>query len=127
MNQGKAAVAVIDTTGPYDGVVLLGDADQLQVHAEGPWRIELRSLYSAPDLGKHTTGRGDQMLAYTGPRGVLNATHDGTRTFAITVINADGAQTLLTDEGAYSGRVSFPAGTAWVLVRADGNWTPDIT
>ena len=124
---GERTDGYVNVIGAYEGTVLIDSADQLQIKADGPWRVELRPLFSQPQLVTHAEGHGDQVLVYLGSRGVLALTHDGTSNFIVHSITSRGSNGLVNEIGPYTGKVPLAAGPGFIEVLADGNWTLDIT
>ena len=111
---------------PYDGTVLLDAGDQLEIKADGPWHLELIPLLSLPAFDKHIDGHGDQVVIYTGARGVLTLTHDGSSNFIVHALTKGRSSGLVNEIGAYSGKVPMAAGPGFIEIHADGNWTLDV-
>jgi hypothetical protein len=126
LNKGERNAGLINEIGNYEGTVLIDSADQVQVKASGPWHLELRPLLSLPNFDKHAEGHGDQVLIYTGRRGVLAAVHDDESNFILHQIRSNGSNSLVNEIGAYTGKVALAAGPAFITIRADGNWTLDV-
>lgn len=117
---------LVNEIGNYEGVTLTEDAGSLQVTADGPWRIEFRSIRSAqPYAGPKTDGRGDNVLLYNGPSGVGAFSHAGESNF---VVDEYGGNGLLVNEiGNYTGRVPISEGPVLLVISADGNWSVAVT
>ena len=126
LKNGERTGGLVNEIGNYEGTVLVDTANQLQIKASGPWHIELQPLLSVPSFDKHAEGHGDQVLVYTGARGILAAAHDGTSNFIVRAITTNGNNGLVNEIGTYTGRVPLTAGPAVITIHADGNWTLDI-
>ena len=102
----------------------------LEIKADGPWHIEVKSLRLARPMapGQPLTGKGDDVALYSGDTAVAAITHDGQRNFIVTSYpTGDTIPDLLVNViGPYNGSVRFP-GPATVTVRADGSWSISVS
>lgn len=123
---------LVNEVGGYEGYVLLTDAAaaQVEVQADGPWRIEFRSVR----LGKlwggaPEAGSGDQVLFYGGTGGVAAFTHTGDGEFVVERYPLDQSfpLSLVNAIGAFNGRVPFEGHASVVAITADGDWTAAVT
>lgn len=117
----------VNTTESYTGYVL--DPEQntrmLEVDAEGPWTVEIRSLYTAPVLsaGDAHSGIGDAVLLL--PSGCRSAVIDGnskSRHFAV-ITYGSGYDLLVNTTDPYSGTVRVDSGATVMTVTAVGCWS----
>ncbi|WP_283137953.1 hypothetical protein [Rhizohabitans arisaemae] len=121
---------LVSATGSYSGtrpVKATGPAlpGSLNIRADGAWKITVKPLDSARTFtGTSLTGRGDDVVRIspaTTTQVTLAVAHTGTREFVL----SGGAEqsVLLTATGNHTGDVTVPAGTEYLTVRADGDWT----
>lgn len=117
--------------GSYSGTALLDESDRgsrttwLEITAEGPWTITVKSTKVLPayGAGRAVSGRGDTVFRYTGGRSTRHFTHSGRSNFVVWSYAGSGVDDLLVNRiGRYSGRVRYP-GPGLVEVTADGSWT----
>jgi LGFP repeat len=117
--------------GSYSGTTLLDEFDwgnrttRLEITAEGPWTITVKSTRTLPayGAGRAVSGKGDSVFRYTGGNSSRHLTHSGSSNFAIWSYADNGMDDLLVNRiGRYSGRVTYP-GPGLVEVTADGSWT----
>ena len=116
------------TARPRAGTTLLDEFDwgnrttRLEITAEGPWTITVKSTRTLPayGAGRAVSGRGDSVFRYTGGNSSRYLTHSGGSNFAIWSYADNGMDDLLVNRiGRYSGRVTYP-GPGLVEVTADG-------
>jgi hypothetical protein len=112
--------------GPYQGSVLLPEGTTaLEITADGAWTVEVKQIAAAQSWEGSVSGRGDNVLVYTGDTGIADITHVGDSNFAVFSypLSGDGFPDLLIIEiGAYTGSVRFP-GPALIEIKADDDWT----
>lgn len=117
----------VNTTESYTGYVL--DPEQntrmLEVDAEGPWTVEIRSLYTAPVLsvGESYGGVDDAVLLL--PSGCRSAVIEGnskSRHFAV-ITYGSGYDLLVNTTDPYSGTVRVDSGATVMTVTAVGCWS----
>jgi hypothetical protein len=126
LKSGERVSGLVNVIGHYEGSVTVDSADQLQIKASGPWHLEIRSLLSLPTFDKHAEGHGDAVLIFNGARGVMAASHDGTSNFIVHSIGKGGRNGLINEIGVYKGKVPLAAGSSFISIHADGNWTLDV-
>lgn len=116
-----------NTTDYYDGYVL--DPEQhtrtLEVDAEGPWTIEIVSLYTAPVLpvGETYSGIDDAVLLL--PSDCQSAIINGntmSRYFSV-ITYGSGSDLLVNTVDPYSGTVRIDPGATVMTVHAVGGWS----
>jgi hypothetical protein len=120
---------LVHAVGAFNGVVPLNfDSNittRLQVQSTGDFQIIVMDPSMARRLDKTITGRGADVLAFTGP-GVATLTHDGQSNFQVVICGRDRTDLLVNEIGPYEGQVPFSATSAWLFITADGNWTINI-
>ena len=116
-----------NTTDYYDGYVLDPDQDTrtLEVDSEGPWTIEIVSLYTAPVLpvGETYSGIDDAVLLL--PSDCQSAIINGntmSRYFSVTTYGS-GFDLLVNTVDPYSGTVRIDPGATVMTVHAVGGWS----
>jgi hypothetical protein len=122
---------LVNEIGAYEGTVALDfedtDSSRLQITASGPWHIEVQDPRVAQRFDASVQGHGDNVLIYTGKTGIAAINHSGQSNFVVTQITRTDSELLVNEIGAYSGRVPWAAGTAFVIVQADGDWSIAVT
>lgn len=116
-----------NTTDYYDGYVLDPEQDTrtLEVDAEGPWTIEIVSLYTAPVLpvGETYSGIDDAVLLL--PSDCQSAIINGntmSRYFSV-ITYGSGFDLLVNTVDPYSGTVRIDPGATVMTVHAVGGWS----
>lgn len=116
-----------NTTDYYDGYVLDPEQDTrtLEVDAEGPWTIEIVSLYTAPVLpvGETYSGIDDAVLLL--PSDCRSAIINGntmSRYFSV-ITYGSGFDLLVNTVDPYSGTVRIDPGATVMTVHAVGGWS----
>ena len=116
-----------NTTDYYDGYVLDPEQDTraLEVDAEGPWTIEIVSLYTAPVLpvGETYSGIDDAVLLL--PSDCQSAIINGntmSRYFSV-ITYGSGSDLLVNTVAPYSGTVRIDPGATVMTVHAVGGWS----
>jgi hypothetical protein len=126
---GEQVDLLVNTTDPYEGVVLMdiGNDDQttrLQITAEGEWFIELRSLNTARRVSVPGTieGTGDDVFIVDGDPDVaqISGNADG-RYFGVWAYG-DRGHLLVNTTDPYDGRVIVARDIVLVQVTAVGGW-----
>lgn len=138
---GEEGMYWVNAIGPFQGTTFqemndifspFGKKNPLvaaTVMADGNWSIQVRKLSAAPvkplRAGK---GAGNDVIRFRSlPRGLTRIvlTHDGKSNFVVYPIDGKGkVGSYLTNEiGEYRGTLRLPAGTKYLWVKADGNWS----
>lgn len=126
---GEQVDLLVNTTDPYEGVVLMdiGNDDQttrLQITAEGEWFIELRPLNTARRVSVPGTieGTGDDVFIVDGDPDVaqISGNADG-RYFGVWAYG-DRGHLLVNTTDPYDGRVIVARDIVLVEVKAVGGW-----
>lgn len=121
---------LVNTTDPYLGIRPFDfGSDELttlfEVKAEGPWRIELRSLATARVLDTPGTiaGSDDEVVALRGgPSTVYIQGNQGGRYFGVTGLGF-AWDLLVNDTDPYAGRLLVEPGVTFLAIRATGAWS----
>jgi hypothetical protein len=123
---------LVNTIGAYDGTVALDfrsnqRTTMLDVKADGDWSVQVNAVSAVLAFNPITQGRGDSVLAYTGPNGVAAINHSGSSNFIVSnyPTGASFADLVVNEIGPYSGRRPFK-GPSLVVIRADGDWTINL-
>ena len=124
---GNYTELFVNTTDYYDGYVLDPEQDTrtLEVDAEGPWTIEIVSLYTAPVLlvGETYSGIDDAVLLL--PSDCRSAIINGntmSRYFSV-ITYGSGSDLLVNTVDPYSGTVRIDPGATVMTVHAVGGWS----
>jgi hypothetical protein len=123
--QNKRTQTLVASKGGYDGTFPVGfDASvAMQVHAVGPWHLDIGSATLAPRVAGGTTGTGDVVFSYTGPAKKVDVRHQSASRFVLRVY-ANAAIVVLVDQSApLSTQATLPAGPAFVWVSTTGPWS----
>jgi hypothetical protein len=122
---------LVNVIGACEGTVPLDfddtNTNRLQVTASGAWHIEVQDPRGAQRFDTTVQGHGDNVLIYTGKSGVAALSHSGQSNFAINQITRTGSDLVVNEIGPYTGRIACAAGTAFVTVAADGDWSIAVT
>lgn len=126
---GQQVGLLVNTTDPYEGVVLMDARDgeqstRLQITAEGEWTIELRPLAMARRLSipGAIEGTGDDVFIVDGDPNVaqISGNADG-RYFGVTGYGKR-ANLLVNTTDPYDGRVILARDLVLIEVKAAGAW-----
>lgn len=124
---GNYTELFVNTTDYYNGYVLDPEQDTrtLEVDAEGPWTIEIVSLYTAPVLpvGETYSGIDDAVLLL--PSDCQSAIINGntmSRYFSV-ITYGSGFDLLVNTVDPYSGTVRIDPGATVMTVYAVGGWS----
>ncbi|GHH65363.1 hypothetical protein GCM10017673_09310 [Streptosporangium violaceochromogenes] len=129
---GKKDDLLIAKIGPYRGTVAYNTSPgkklaALSIEADGAWTVQFVPLAKAKAWPVTARGTGDQVLRLARPSQgfrTLNMTHSGEGAFLVEAYKGSGYTDLLVAKaGSYKGKVVLPAGTRWLLIKADGSWT----
>jgi hypothetical protein len=130
---GNGGDLLVNTIGKYLGNVLLkptsggGTITTLRVSASGPWRIEIKPLSSARDIGQGAGGHGDDVVVYRGSSGVAAIHNAGEDNFAVWAYSGDSSDLLVNEIGNYDGRVPISAGPVVLEVTSNGSWSIGVS
>ncbi|GAA5021731.1 hypothetical protein [Actinopolymorpha pittospori] len=120
--------ALIYTTGPYSGRVLLdfGDDDttRLKITTDGTWAVKALPLESISSLDNRETvhGRGDDVLVYIGAEAAAKVEHIGEGDFAVQAYAKGGLDMLVNETSNFKGEVQLPEPSI-IQVTGDGLWS----
>lgn len=128
---------LVNTIGHYQGRTLLDAAvfDQkvtsthLEISANGPWTVEIRSLGTARTMSTNrTTGAGDDVLQWNGTGAIATIKHNAAGHVGVWAREADGdyLDLLVNTIGPYHGTVTVPAGTRVVTLEGEGTWSIEV-
>lgn len=128
---GERGGSLVNEIGNYVGTVLVdeplfenSDTTQLEVDADGAWRIEILPLTGAPVLESFAEGTGDAVLGYVGIENNARLTHAGESNFIVWSYG-DVTELVVNEIGPYDGTNVFPPHAQLIEVNADGAWTID--
>lgn len=111
---------------------------QLQVQADGNWKIDVIEPSTATEdvqeAPAEVEGSGHTVVGPIGVDGsiTVSATHDGDSNFIVHSVLEDGTsmydrELLINEQGDYEGEViAVEEGVRWITISADGNWTLEI-
>ena len=125
-------VIVAEPEGPFSGTQLMkvppSDVRYLKVSSNGDWTVELLDQTAVDIVGDEFEGVGSSVVAYEGPGGTAEVTHEGTGIF-IVLADDDGTYDLVVPNtlGPYSGTHEWPNGPVLIQITADGPWTVTVT
>jgi hypothetical protein len=119
---------LVDTIGNYSGVTAFGfqgAAKTLKITASGAWTVRLVPISTAPVVGAHVQGTGDEVYLWTGKAANWVISKQGSGNFAVRTYDQSllGGALLVDEIGNYQGTVPVTGGPAVVLVTSDGAWT----
>jgi len=114
--------------GSFQGIAATGmtkgDASSkfLEVTADGPWTLNLKSLEKAQSF--NSSGTGQAVMKYSSGFKVWSIQHSGRSNFAIWQHCSNGnSELLVNDIGSYAGRKKLISGSCILVVEADGAWS----
>ncbi len=96
----------------------------LEIDADGSWTLTVRPMTQARVMTGSLNGHGDEIVRYQAGS-VMHSTHHGTSNFVIWALRNSGAlhDLIVNEIGPYNASDVVPAGTAFLEITADGNWT----
>ena len=122
---------IVNEIGNFEGTALLTrgysfgieDPKQLEITADGAWKVRIAPAASAPVFTGAASGKGPAVLRYDGQATRIAATHDGESNFIITTYqsNATMGDLVVNEIGVYSGVVVLRK-NPYIVINADGNW-----
>lgn len=120
---------IVNEIGPTSGTYTLNlrDSDRtryLEIDAEGNWHFEIKPLTDArPWGGEQLAGVGNDVVVYTGDKGLLDYSNDGDSNFVVTDLRND---LFINEIGPISGTTTIPKGPLLVTIDGEGNWTMTV-
>lgn len=127
-SSGKMGDILVNVVGKYKGTNLLdrqgAQTRRLKIQASGPWTIKIKQTSAARHVSTRAKAPGDDVLLYTGAKGL--ATFDFKGTLNFNVQYADSSGVLVDEIGRFSGQVPIKAGPVLIEVTADGKWSMQV-
>lgn len=132
--QGGHLAVLAQSLGSYDGTFPVGFVDEsgnpatgLRVETTGPWHLDIGEPSLARELpAGGVSGRGDVVLSYRGPKVSAHVIYAGTSAFSISTFAHGAVSMLVSTAGPYDGRITLPAGPAFISVTAAGDWSMSL-
>ena len=123
--KGAALNVPINQVGAFSGSVVLEPAASLQITADGAWSVTIRPLLSARQIGSEpSSGKGSEVVVYSGPPVRASVSHNGQRTFSIEYWSKSTHTAVVNEVGSYQGVIDVPGNPITVMaIVADGTWT----
>lgn len=125
-NQMEWVDLMVNEIGDYTGTVFVeSDVTHLEITADGPWTVHIKTPSAARAVGSGASGQGDDVLRWSGGAKKVHFTHDGTSNFIVLGLDNTGEwdNLYINEIGPYSGSKVIDATTHLLTVRADGAWT----
>jgi|GEM_PF-445147 len=126
---GKQVDLLVNTTDPYEGIVLMDVRDgenstRLQVTAQGEWYIELRPLNTARRVTAPGTieSTGDDVFIIDGEPDTAQISGNADGRYFGVIGYGDRSNLLVNTTDPYDGRVIVGRDTIVVKVKAIGGW-----
>ncbi|MDH3399020.1 MAG: hypothetical protein OEM81_14500, partial [Acidimicrobiia bacterium] len=96
----------------------------LDITSSGPWTVNVKPLCTAAAMtGSSISGSGDSVILVS-QSGPATITHNGSSNFFVWSYQSSSDRDLEVNEiGPYNGTVLIDAGTDYLEIGADGNWT----
>lgn len=121
---------LVNEVGPYQGIRPTNhwDADDavryLEITADGAWQVDVRTFCSARSMaGSSISGSGDEVVLVT-QSGPATFTHNGSSNFFVWSYQSSSSRDLEVNEiGPFNGQELIDAGTVFLEIGADGDWT----
>lgn len=130
---GKEGFPIVLKIGEFQGSYFQGAPTKpivaFTVMGTGEWSIDVLPFKSATlSSAKSGSGSGATVIKFSKASSgfkKISWTHAGERVFSVMPVDAKGKTRfpLLVKIGTYKGTVSLPAGTQYLAITADGNWT----
>jgi len=138
---GEDGLTWVNEIGPYSGTTFqsmggfISTFDKknpivaADVMADGNWTMQIRKLKAAPKKRlKRGSGAGDAVIRFPKPtKGLtrMTLTHNGDSNFIVQPIDRKGDDgiSMVNEIGQYKGTVRVPAGTKYLWIIADGEWS----
>jgi hypothetical protein len=127
-NDGGNNDLLFNEVGSFQGITTTGmmgwnaKSKFLEVTADGPWTLTLKSLEKAQSFTR--SGNGQAVMKYSSGFRVWSVQHSGTSNFSIWQYCSNGnSELLVNDIGNYSGRKKLISGKCILVVEADGAWS----
>lgn len=118
---------LINVAGAYRGMTLLDSqgtqTQNLEVRARGPWTVTIKPVTAARSMDLRATGTGDDVLRYSGPKGLATFAYRGGLNFVVSFHGAARNAVLVDRVGRYHGQANIAKGPALIAVKANGAWT----
>lgn len=129
-NGASTGDVLVDTLGDYSGVRAFGVQSTgtvpsaLVVDADGPWRITIAPLATAPPLALPTKGAGDRIYRFDEPSRTFTLEYRGSLLFELRQISGPRTPIIVAfdSSGSFSGKGSAIAGPSILVLHSDGNW-----
>jgi len=120
----------VNTIGRYKGRVLLDGDDsaettKLKIQANGTWTVQISPLTVIDKFSTTYSGKGDDVVAYTGKAGTIAMTHKGQANFIVG--SSNDPMGLANEIGNYKGETTINDGPSVLDITADGTWTLKVT
>jgi hypothetical protein len=130
---------LVNTIGEYDGYLPFDwktdkETARFQIMASGPWTIEIYPFVS-PFLDDFLTnvpgivdGKGDSILMFPSRAdlAIIDASK-GDSNFIIYAYGDFGRELMVNEIAPYTGTVIIPSGTNTLEIKAEGDWTIELT
>ncbi len=120
---------LVNTIGGFSGVEAMdfdgsSPATRMQVTASGSWTMTFSDPTTAPNFANSVSGRGDNVLQYSGNANTAAFTSTGQGNFAVLQFDSVGQfeNLLVNTIGAYSGSVPIDS-SRYLVITDDGKWT----
>ena len=105
-----------------------GQSVAMEVHATGPWLIEMLSLAQVPSFDTSYTGDGDAVIRFVGSGSTVKIVGNNSgRYFGVRSVNAEGVVGLVNTTEPYSKTSLIYAGPQFFEIQAVGAWTITVT
>lgn len=127
---------LVNTIGNYEGNVPLNfldseDTKRLEVKASGTWEITIYplALLAGYTLPVTISGTGDDVFILFDRNGdIIKADNSqGSSNFAVWAYSPQGRELVFNEISPYTGSALLPSGTMLMVVKAEGNWTLEIS
>ena len=123
----KTTELFVNTTEPYSGTTIDGNfaTTQLEITAEGDWRIEIRPLIGCDTItvGEPYKSSGDAVLIVSGEAKTADIYGNARAAyFGVHAIGAGSADLLVNTTEEYSGTVKCKNNPQFIVVTASDEW-----
>ena len=123
---------LVNTIGSYKGTSIMDNGDKetkrLKLAISGRWTVTLKSIADAKIMRTSYSGRGDDVLLYGGPTGVMKVKNTGPEdNFTINYYTEANNELLVNEIGSYSGETTIQKGPGLLEIDGGGRWTLSVT
>jgi hypothetical protein len=118
---------LVNTIGAYSGTTALNFRGEtttfLRVQSTGSWTVKLSDVTSARRFTTSVSGRGDDVVIYTGGTAVGTFDNSGGENFVVFEYPKGSPNLLVNTIGQYHGQQPLSGGPSVLVIQSTGNWS----